>query len=423
MSIGLTFAGRIERPEALAEAARILAEERGYLLDTGEGGLRFTLCPLGGELYLSWRPGEDPSRPWAVRGECVSTPAGAGLHRAAVELVDSLPIQNLAVEDETGFYRHRDFQRMKQEHFYPWLRTLVDVCTREKGESVSGMTLCWDLEQYAPEDIPGTVVTPMGRFRLETLADIVEKDGIEALAGRFFLWDGRTQNARFFRNRAINALWEKCYYAPSSRSIEDTAINGEILDDLERAAALDPTLPLPRAAYQEVCALAERESALPGGPSLAEEFQPGFRKGLVTHALGALRLTLPGIYRYEWEQWDNGGGTHLWSDDAGDSPVWRLNSYRTREGDAQFTDNLNGLHGVEQLELKGGALRWGWQEIQEDGSRLFLVRCEVVTGPFFYFITVTCADPGDLSQIAELIGRISVVNHTAQQEVIQAQKE
>ena len=28
------------------------------------------------------------------------------------------------------------------------------------------MQLCWDLEQYAPEDIPDTVVTPMGRFRL-----------------------------------------------------------------------------------------------------------------------------------------------------------------------------------------------------------------------------------------------------------------
>ena len=69
----------------------------------------------------------------------------------------------LSVEDETGFYRHRDFQRMKEEHFYPWLRTLVEVCRRESGKGVSGMQLCWDLEQYAPEDIPDTTSSPEGR--------------------------------------------------------------------------------------------------------------------------------------------------------------------------------------------------------------------------------------------------------------------
>ena len=187
----------------------------------------------------------------------MSTPAGAGLHRAAVELLDSLPIRGLAVEDETGFYRHRDFQRMKEEHFYPWLRTLVDVCRQESGKGVSGMQLCWDLEQYAPEDIPDTVVTPMGRFRLGELADMVERDGIEVLAGRFFLWNGRTQDARFYRNRAINALWERCFFSSSRRSGEDAVINASILDDLERAARMDPSLPLPRSSYEEVCAAIE----------------------------------------------------------------------------------------------------------------------------------------------------------------------
>lgn len=214
MSIGLTFTGQIDSPAALAEAVKILADQRGCRVGAGETGLRVVLCPLGGELNILWRPEKETSGPWLVRGSCVSTPAGAGLHRAAVELLDNLPIRGLTVEDETGFCRHRDFQRMKEEHFYPWLRTLVDVCRRERGKGVSGMQLCWDLEQYAPEDIPDTVVTPMGRFRLEELTDIVEAGGIEALADRFFLWNGRTQDARFYRNRAINALWERCYFAP-----------------------------------------------------------------------------------------------------------------------------------------------------------------------------------------------------------------
>ena len=422
MSIGLTFTGRIDSPPALAEAAKALADQRGYRLGAGDAGLKVVMCPLGGELDILWRPGEDPAGAWQVRGGCVSTPAGAGFHRAAVELLDHLPIRALAVEDETGFFRHRDFQRMKEEHFYPWLRTLVDVCRRESGKGVSGMSLCWDLKQYAPEDIPDAVVTPMGRFRLSELAELLEREGIEALAGRFFLWTGRTRDARFYRNRAINTLWETCCFAPSSRSIEDGAVNRSILDDLERAAKRDPRLPLPRSAYEELCALADRKPALPQGPSLEEEFAPGYRKGMITHSLGELRLTLPGAYLYGWEPWRNGGGAHLWSDTASDSPVWRVSAYRMREGEARFTDNLNALNGLETIELKGGALRWGWREIREEGRTLYLVECEVVTGVSLFLVTVTCAGSADLGAVADLIGRIQVVSSEARRETIQAGK-
>ena len=419
MSIGLSFTGKIDSPQALLEAAKALAEERKYHLAAGEGGMKVAMCPLGGELGLQWRPEGDPAGPWLGRGGCRSTPAGAGLHRAAVELLDLLPIRALTVEDETGFYRHRDFQRMKEEHFYPWLRTLVDVCRREGGKGVSGMQLCWDLEQYAPEDIPDTVVTPMGRFRLGELARMVEQGGMEALAGRFFLWNGRTQDARFFRNRALNALWERCYFAPSARSEEDASINAAILDDLERAAQMDPSLPLPRSAYEEVCALAGRAPVLPDGPALTEEFSPGYRRDLVTYGVGALRLTLPGGCLQGWEPWQNGGGAHLWTDGKG--PVWRVSAYRMREGTAQFTENLDALHGVEGRMLKGGALRWGWKEVFEDGERLYQAECEVIAGPDLYFITVTCAGPGELGPVAELIGKVSVVSSAAREETVRAQ--
>ncbi len=422
MSIGLTFTGKIDSPQALLEAAKALAQERDYRLGAGETGLKVVLCPLGGEVDILWRPEGDLAGPWLVRGSCVSTPAGAGLHRAAVELLDRLPIRALTVEDETGFFQHRGFQRMKEEHFYPWLRTLVEVCCREQGKGASGMQLCWDLEQYAPEDIPDTVVTPMGRFRLGELADLVEQEGIQALAGRFFLWDGRVRDARFYRNRAINALWERCYFAPSCRSAEDAAVNSAILDDLERAAQMSPSLPLPRAAYEEVCALAGREPALPQGPELQEEFSPGYRKGLVTHAVGALRLVLPGIYRYDWEPWETGGGAHRWSDASSDSPVWRVSAYRAREGEAQFSGRLDALHGVEGRALKGGALRWGWRDVREDGQTLYLAECEAIAGPCLYFLTAACTDPSQLGPAAELIDRIQVVSTAARKETVQAQK-
>ena len=116
MSIGLSFTGKIDSPQALLEAAKALAEERKYHLAAGEGGMKVAMCPLGGELGILWKPEGGPAGPWLVRGGCVSTPAGAGFHRAAAELLDRLPIRALEVRDETGFYRHRDFQQIGRAH-------------------------------------------------------------------------------------------------------------------------------------------------------------------------------------------------------------------------------------------------------------------------------------------------------------------
>ena len=54
------------------------------------------------------------------------------------------------------------------------------------------------------------------------------------------------------------------------------------------------------------------------------------------------------------------------------------------------------------------------------GERLYQVECEVVAGPALFFLTATCAGPGDLGQAAELIGRVSVVSAEARKETVQA---
>lgn len=422
MSIGFSFTGKVRRTETLIGTARTLSQQRGYQLFVGETDLRVALCPLGGDVYVSWKREGGVRGQWLIQGSCSSTPAGAGLHKAAVELLDALGIQSLSVDDETEYYDHRDFQRMKQEHFYPWVKTLVRFCREQKD--LSGLRLCWDMDQYQPEDLPGSVVTPMGRFTLSYLESLLEREGAEGLAQIFFLWDGPDRDAVFYRNRAVNGLWENCYFAPSSRSEEDAKINAAILDDLERSASLDPGLPLPRKAYREVCALAGRPPVLPEGPELEADFPIGYRRGLVVHSLGQLQLTLPGSYQYEWEEWEDKGGTNLWCDAAVDSPVWRVNGYRRREGNASFTPHLDGLKDLEEAQLKNGAARWGWQTIQEGKSSYFQIQCEVVTGPSLFYITVTYTQAREREDILSLLRRLSVAGtQKIETHTIQAQEE
>ena len=424
MSIGFTFTGRVKKPESLINAAKKLVEARGYGLYQQEDGLSISLCPLDGRVYITWKKESGLFGQWTVEGECCSTPAGPGLHKAAVEAVDGLGIQKLEVADETEYYQHRDFDRMLREHFHPWLKTMVDVLTGQFGEDYTNVCMCWDLNSYMPENVPGTVVTPVGRFSAKWMRETVENQGIEALAERFFLWyhPGK-RDALYNRQVALNLLWEHCYYAPSSRSQEDASNNEIVCKNLEMAAMLDRNIPLPRRAYEEICQLARRAPALPEGPELEEEFAPGYRKGLVTCSIGALRLTIPGSYRYEREQWKDGKGCDLWCDEASHSPIWRVNGYQKREGSAAFTPTLDGDNDLTEFEIENGAVRYGWRELpQENGQPLWQVRAEVITGPSLFVITVTHLEPEDRPGIVELVRKITVQTQDVEKQTIQADK-
>ena len=425
MSIGFTFTGKVKKPEILIAAAKKVAEERYYGLSgwdpLKENALNISLCPLDGVLRLSWKKESGLFGQWAVEGCCYSTPAGPGLHKAAVEALDALGIQKLNVEDETEYYQHRDFDRMLREHFHPWLKTMVDVLTGQFGEEHSNVCMCWDLDSYMPEDVPGTVVTPVGRFSAKWMRETVEHQGIEALAERFFLWyhPGK-RDALYNRQVALNLLWEQCYFAPSSRSEEDTSINETICKNLEMAAMLDRNVPLPRRAYEEICALAGRAPALPNGPELEEEFKPGYRKGLVTYAIGTLRLTLPGRYRYYRETWEDGKGCDKWADLSSRSPIWRVNGYRVRSGDASFSPVLEKDNDLTEHEIKGGAIRYGWREMTDRERPYYQVRAEVVTGPSLFGITVTYLEPEERPGIEELMKKITVSTGQVEEQTIQA---
>ncbi len=421
MSIGFTFTGRVKKPETLLVAAQRLAEEQGYGLYQREDGLSISLCPLDGQVHMTWKKGGGLLSQWEVEGECVSTPAGPGLHKAAVEALDALPIQKLSVADETEYYQHRDFDRMLREHFYPWLKTIADVLTGQFSEDHTNVCMCWDLDAYMPEDVPGTVVTPVGRFSGRWMRETVENQGIEALAERFFLWyhPGK-RDALYNRQVALNLLWEHCHYAPSSRSQEDASNNEIVCKNLEMAAVLDRNVPLPRRAYEEICQLAHRAPALPDGPELAEEFEPGYRKGLVTYSIGPLRLTLPGLYRYQREQWEEGKGCDKWWDETGLSPIWRVNGYRMNQGEASFTPVFQGDNDLTQFEIKGGAVQYGWRALEEDGQPIYQVRAEVITGPTLFVITVTYLEPEDRPGIVELVKKITVQTQDVEKQTMQA---
>lgn len=409
MGIGFYVSGNVGKVDMLAQTAQRMSKRRGYRINVGENGMRISLCPMG-DLEFFWEKDTENPGQWRVETDCVTSQAGAGFHKAALELAESLGIRDMVVDDETEYYTHRDFDRMNREHFYPWLRSLLRIFQEQAGnESAGQILLCWDLYLYHPEDIDRTVAAPLGRYTLEYLNDLVEHQGIEALADRFFLWGREKKDALFYRNRALYALWVQCYFRPSSRSKQDKAINGGILADLEKAYQMEPELPLPYDAYEEVCRLQGKMPAIPQSAArLSYEFPIGYRRRLVVESFGPLRLTLPGAYRYEWEENGRGGGTNLWCDDSVDSPVWRVSGFQARQGNAEFSQRSDtGLNDLTECEIPNGRLRYGWRHIREKNETFRVVEAEVITGAWSYLITVAYNKPEERAGIEELLCRIT----------------
>lgn len=339
MSIGFRLTTKCRSISSFRELLDAVASRNNMSVSHMEGFSDLSVCRLG-NIFFNFEPAEDGVD---VVGDCQTNLLGAGFHKAAIELVDELIQQSglqFEVEDETEYYECRDFEQMRSEHFYPWLKAIIDLCCEKVQEDCNMFAACWDSNKYMPQDVKGTILTPFGRFRPDNLARQLEQEGVEAVAREFLMWNNEERDALFFRNTALNAMWEDCYFMPSARSNEDAEINAFILENLEKAAAMDASLPFPKADYLEICRLADKKpidvSAL---PDYVCEFTIGYRKADVTYTLGNLTFSVPGSYLYFEDE-----GSHGYFDGKDeDWHVIRISGYGMGDNEVKYLDEEDGL--------------------------------------------------------------------------------
>lgn len=410
MSLGFNLSGTVKSIEKLIKKAEAMADKQEYDIDVQENEMTVSLCPVG-DIEISWEKNENNNGRWRVEADCRTTPAGPGFHKAALEFAENLGIKELSVYDETDYYSHRDFERLKDEHFYGWLDSLINICCTKYADSDCQVCICWNMKFFNPEDVGRTIVTPMGRFSVENTISILEEEGIEGFARLILMWNNEERDALFYRNRALYGLWMNCYFAPSDRSEEDKDINRMIIDDLEKAYNMDDKVPIPYEAYLELCELDGSKPDIPDGcAKLFYGFPVGYRKGLVTESIRNLRLVLPGSYQYEWEEDEGGSGTHLWWDVDEESPVWRVSVFRARNGQTYLPENTRQINDMVEKDIPNGQIRYGWNCMEEDGETLYIMEAEVASCGYFYLITVAYTRPEEKDGIVELIDKISAVN-------------
>ena len=405
MSLELSFHGHIKSRKRIIKQITEIAERYSYgVYADQENSIIVTLCPTGDITFNITEGGF--LQKGKIEGCFQSTPAGPGFHKAAIDFIDALKIENLIYEDDTDFTVNRDFTKLCRTHFDRWIETLIEYV--QQIEADGPIFVCWSTEQYKPDIQGSKIVTPTGLWDISNLCQFAQNKGIEAFADRFFIWPHEEQDAIFYRNCALKTLWEDCYYAPSDRSEKDAANNKYIIENIERAYSLAPLLPLPYDNYCEICRLDGKKAILPETTvRMFDEYKPGYRKGLVKETIDKLTITIPGTYQRNLEFNDNDWPITIWNDSSSNSPVWRLTMFELDiEAEKPTSDGKEHLY-CEEFDVKTGKGLLTVNQCQEDGEDFYMAICNIASGTSYYLITVSYTKQEEFDQIRNLLLRIT----------------
>lgn len=403
MSLGFSIHTEIRNIETFQQAIEKLAVESGYHVEHSELSSTVSFCKLG-DLFLNYEIQEKCAEGnISVTGDCQTNLLGAGFHKTAIEFIDKLQQEThtrLEVEDETGYYADRDFEGMRQHHFYPWLAKLFEVIHAQELKGDTALSLCWDIYNYTPPSENGVVVSPFGSFRLAEVIHRIENEGIESFAKDFFIWNNPEQDARFHRGLALHAMWEDCYFMPSQRSEEDAQINGYIICELEAAASLDPSLPFPRKEYEELCRLHGcTPVSTEGIPQYETPFTIGYRRGLVSYKIGKIAIDIPGSYLKSVDE----GTTVYYDGVADDWHTVRCTGY-TIEGEPDYLDVEEEVIGEGTFD--GGKYRlydMGCDRDSDDEEPYPVYSCHVLCSNQFTLLTLCAANLRELKKLSQRV--------------------
>lgn len=330
----------------------------------GEPGFSFALHPAEEGIDFKFAGTE-------VFASAKTSSAGPGYHVFAIGLLEHLAKRlQLAwqlgtgddeFQDETGYYQHRDFKKLKMQ-FADFMGQLFRICLEKRGDGYARMHLAMPMHfgvQLPDDEYPGGALTqlgPLSREELERGGTGTKEDQL-ALAKRYFCWWEEGFGADFFSKLALNDMWMWQHWTAPVDESERRGMN-RALGWIDTAQKKDSSLQLPDLAIAELRKLARTTSE----PALAQRGSTGYRRYPFSRPLtGHWSVTAPGCLREIAS--DDGGtvtygvsnfqvqGSSLTATATADAdiPIGRA------EGDALFNQkNLRGSFELKKNETGPG---------------------------------------------------------------------
>ncbi len=303
MSVGIIVQGMAKDHEKVVETSfKEEAEKNNFAFKRTEDGALITMCNLG-EVYVTL------GKHGKIILDSSTSLLGAGFHHEVCLFIEKLIpyMGNVVVQDETGYYADRDLEKLHKEHFVKYLKQLVEELTKNidandlaNGKQYGMKLVHWNINHYTPETINNSIATPYGRFSYKRILEIKEKELYEEFAQDFYIWSKIEKDAIFFRNAALNIMWDHLHYFRSKKYAQELFLNRQVIMLLEEAVKRDVNVPFPIKEYLEVCKLADhRPIQTKHLKDYNAEYTIGYRKGIVFQRFGKINVAADGVLLFE----------------------------------------------------------------------------------------------------------------------------
>jgi hypothetical protein len=294
-----------------------------------------------------------------------TSPVGPGYHTYVCGLLDRMG-EDLDIEwadtgasedptashDTTGFLESRDRGDAERGHLL-WLHRALIEAHEARRRGVGGIHL---------ETPPGALFTSSGVLatvigpRSEEWLDRAIAD--PRVAADVWPWVADAMDARYLLGRALTLLWLEVRWRPPTN--EEEILLDEILGLLRKAYPLEPALPYPWVAWNELLTLrdvidpATHQLVERMVPTVAEDPQIGYRRAPVTIVHHGWALDVPGTF-------DEHRNDEEWSGGEARRSVTIAATETGRDGAPmsadEFLERVTGHLGSDALEHEDGPVR------------------------------------------------------------------
>lgn len=262
-----------------------------------EHELAVVLHPAAEAVFFVWDPDG------TVSASSKTSTVGPGYHAYAIDVVRAVG-QRVGInwdwsDDETGYATRGDFADL-QKQMAEFLRILANAFL--KDDKLRDTSIAVNMAPGAPVAAEGgpwsiTPIGPRGRSFWEALA---RGENLTQHAREFYPWWNRERDASYYHKTGQTLLWTEINWRPPKDEAEESAMRLAI-DCFERAAEMNPKLPIPEKEIAELKQLLDlgEEDPFPGlDPSLMGYFRKVIHRPLP----GPWKIALPGWWPEEFDE-------------------------------------------------------------------------------------------------------------------------
>lgn len=328
---------------------------------------------------------------------------GPGYHVAVVDLFEKIQKEGpiyLTIDDECEYLEDHDFERIKENYFYPYMDRLMESFSSmlETDEA----TYAWDNKSYLPLAKEKCVITPLGYIHANACKNI----RMEEACRNYFIWNEIEKDAYFYRNSALVSLWCDCLFEKSIFDEKALSIAKSICNALEKAHEFDRTLALPVDEYQLLCKHLKRPIQIfdvnqyPSGDI-------GYRKNHVFYVYGNWFIYFQGN---AIQSFDGHTMTLELKDEESSLITMKITGYKNNEKMDFAYRYLNRVDSIDNVDFESEDIhvKSVLHELNDDNHTLYL-QAQCIKDNEMLMLNVECSDMSYYRQVLSTLENIQMI--------------